>query len=99
MKNKIALLVFLLPVMALAQVIPPESGTFLDAVAKFLNDIPAAAIASGLIALEFVLRFLPTVKPASILVPVKKGLDVVVFILNYTGGLLEKVIVMANNVK
>ena len=90
----------LLPVVVLAQVaLPAETGTFLDQVIKFLNDIPATVIMSLMAAIEFVLRLVPTSAPMSVLVPVKKVMDALVFIIVYVSGLLEKLIVVANKVK
>lgn len=102
MKNKIiALYVFIVPALALAQAsLPVDSGnSVLDKLAHFLHDLPAATIASALMVLEVILRVIPTTAPASILVPVKKALDMVVYILSFLSDLLAQVVNVANNVK
>lgn len=80
--------------------VPVDSGVgFLDAIMKYLNELSPAVVAGFLTVIEFVLRLVPTVNPASVLVPVKKVLDVVVFILGYVSELLAKLISVGQRLK
>lgn len=101
MKKLVLMAAVALPILALAESaqIPVDSGTFLDAIAHFLNAIPAVTIAGVLATLEIILRVIPSSVPLSLLVPVKKVLDMVVFIVQVLNGLIEQVIVVANKVK
>jgi hypothetical protein len=101
MKNRLlAFYVAIIPSLVMAQAsLPPETGSFLDKIALFLHNIPAGVMVSVVAALEFLLRFFPTAAPASLLVPLKKGLDMLVYILSYVSDFMGSLVVVANKVK
>lgn len=103
MKNKlVSLYLFVLPSIVFAQSavgLPEDSGSFLDKIGHYLSNIPAASIVAVLTGVEILLRLVPTANPASLLVPAKKILDMLVYILSFVSDLLSKLVIVANRVK
>jgi len=88
----------LIPMIAFGQDAVP-APTFLDGVIKFISELSPSLIAGLLVVVEFILRATPSVKPLSILVPAKYACQGLAFILEWAAGLLDKLIIVAQNTK
>lgn len=99
MKTAVIFSLIMVPMIALAQV-PPDSGIgFLDMIMHYLNGVEAGVIASIIAMVEIVLRLVPTTVPLSLFAVVKKGLDVVIWILKFASEFLGKLVAVGNRLK
>lgn len=85
--------------MALADAAVVAPPTFLDGVLSFITAHPAASVSTivSFIA-ELVMRFYPSAKALSLLVPVVYVVDGIVSILGWVSALLKLMITSAQNV-
>jgi len=89
----------LLPVAVCAQEAMPAAPTFLDGIIKALESIPGTVIALIMSVVEVALRWFPTWKPLSLLIPIKYVIDGVGKILMLLSAWVDALIKVANNVK
>lgn len=80
--------------------VPEDSGILVvDQIKNALANLPGSVIATVLGVIEVILRFVPTSRPASLLVPAQKVLVILGYIVSYFVAFLGKLIIVANRVK
>lgn len=98
MRNVVLFTVGALSLMAFADAAVVAPPTFLDGILAFLAAHPAGSISTivGFIA-ELVMRFYPSNKALSLLVPVVYGVDGIAVMLGWLSAILKQMITSAQN--